>query len=234
MSILLTGGSGLLGQELHKHIEFLSPLRENGWDIKHDWKSIYAFRNRLNKVKLIVHCAAFTDLVRAEQEKELCYQTNVVGTRNIASLGIPLLYLSTEYVFDGTKGNYAEEDHPNPLNFYALTKLLGEYEARKAPRSVVVRCLFKPRPFKHEFACTDQHTSGDYVDKIAPEIAWAIKNFDRLPETIHIGTGRKSTYELARESRPDVKPCKVEDISSVRLPRDTSLNLTKWKEIRCK
>lgn len=236
--ILLTGGAGTLGTELKKYLKHhYSPSRKDlditsnpkSWDIV--GKEIIPEYLR-EAPSLIVHAAAFTDLVRAEKEKDLCYATNVLGTRNLASLGIPMLYISTEYVFDGTKGNYVEEDYANPLNFYALTKLLGEYEARKAPGSVVVRCLFKPRPFRHEFACTDQFTSGSYADQIAPEIAWAIQNFDKLPPTIHIGSGRKSTWELARESRPDVKPCKVGDIGTVRLPRDTSLNAEKWKELR--
>lgn len=235
--ILLTGGSGTLGTELRKHIEcYASPkekmditkpmLIENEWLITNPNFWI------MNPIpSLIIHCAAFTDLVRAEKERQLCYDTNVLGTRNLASLGIPMLYISTEYVFDGTKGDYSEDDYPNPQNFYALTKLLGEYESRRT-RSVVVRCLFKPRPFKHEFACVDQYTTGMYVDEMAKEIALAVKVFNSLPPTIHIGASKKSTFELARESRPDVKPCLVEDIKTVKLPRDTSLNCTLWERIK--
>jgi len=177
-----------------------------------------------------VHSAAYTDVAMAETERELCYQTNVIGTRNLASLGVPMLYISTEYVFDGEKGNYHEGDYPNPRNFYALTKLLGEYESRRT-RSVVVRCLFKPRPFEHACACVDQFTSGDYAEVIAKEIAVAIEKFNELPPTIHIGTGRKSTYDLAKQSR-EVIPITVESIGLVRLPRDTSLNTTLWESLK--
>jgi len=233
-NILLTGGSGLLGKKL-KHlleVNWYAPQRKN-FDITKpiiDHKS--PLGHCIKDFDLIVHCAAFTDLVRAETEKELCYQTNVIGTRNLASLGIPMLYISTEYVFDGEKGNYSEEDYPNPQNFYALTKLLGEFESRRT-RSVVLRCLFKARPFKHPAACDNQFTSGDYVDIIAPEIALAIKNFDALPPTIHIGTGRKSTFDLARQSR-DVKPISILDVKTVKLPKDTSLNCSKWESLKCK
>lgn len=227
--ILLTGGSGLLGQELQKHIECIAPTREqlnlNRNSIK--WLMANVDRN----FHLMVHCAAFTDLVRAEKEKELCYQTNVIGTRNLALLGIPMLYISTEYVFSGEKGDYKEDDFPEPQNFYALTKLLGEYESRRA-QSVVVRCLFKPSPFKHDSACVDQYTSGAYVDEIAKEIALAIKLFNKLPPTIHIGSGKRSTYELAKKSKPEVKPCKIEDIKTVKLPKDTSLNTALWERIK--
>lgn len=238
--ILLTGGSGVLGRELQKHIECIAPSKQelditseqNLTDFvrSYDFSGNSLFHNKNGSKDLIVHCAAYTDLVKAETEKELCYQTNVIGTRNLASLGIPMLYISTAYVFDGEKGDYSENDYPNPINFYSLTKLLGEYESRRT-RSVVVRCLFKPRPFEHASACIDQHTSGDYIDTIAKEIALAIKNFGRLPPTIHIGGERKSTFDLARQSR-DVKPISILDIKTVKLPRDTSLNTTKWKELK--
>ncbi len=221
--ILITGGTGRLGTELKKIIpDSITPSKET--------LDIAKLHSAILNVDLIVHCAAYTNVAMAETEKELCYKTNVVGTRNLASLGIPMLYISTEYVFDGEKGQYAESDYPNPRNFYALTKLLGEYESRRT-RSVVVRCLFKPRPFEHQAACVDQFTSGDYVDRMAMEIAKAIRIFDRLPPTIHIGFERKSTYELARETRPDVIPITVESIGIVRLPRDTSLCTDLWQSI---
>ena len=220
--ILLTGGSGVLGKELQKHIKCYAPSHER-LDITR--KIFYE-----DAPSLIIHAAAYTDVAKAEVEKDLCYQTNVIGTRNLASLGIPMLYISTEYVFDGEKGNYDEESYPNPRNFYSLTKLLGEYESRRT-KSCVVRCLFKPTPFEHVVACVDQFTSGDYVGRIAEELALAIQNFDKLPPTIHIGTGKKSTFELAIKSK-DVKPCLVEDIKTVKLPRDTSLNCAKWEAIK--
>lgn len=227
--IFLTGGSGVLGKELKKHMTFYSPTRF--WmDILNIGELVLESKVWEN-ISLIIHCAAFTDLVRAESEKDLCYKTNVIGTRNIANLGIPMIYISTEYVFDGTKGNYSEEDAPNPLNYYSLTKLLGEYEAlRNRAKTTVIRCLFKDRPFKHDQAPSDQFTSGDYVDVIARDIVRAVSIFDKLPEIIHIGGARKSTYELARGSR-NVKEIKLEDIKTVKLPRDTSLNCSKWKEL---
>jgi len=228
--ILLTGGSGLLGSELQKSLCFYAPTREVLDFVKDDLSVNGAFRNQLFEgVDLIVHAGAFTDVCGAETQKELCYQTNVIGTRNLASLGIPMLYISTEYVFDGEKGNYEENDYPNPQNFYSLTKTLGEAEASKG-NSVVVRCLFKPNPFEHPIACTDQWTSGDTIEIIGKEIVHAIRIFNKLPPIIHIGTGRKSTFELAQKTR-DVKPCLRSDLS-VRLPRDTSLNTRLWEKIK--
>ena len=219
--IILTGGSGLLGTELQKLVPCFAPSRQ----LVDITKPILP-----KKVDLIVHCAAYTDVAKAESERELCYQTNVIGTRRLASFGVPMLYISTEYVFDGEKGNYAESDYPNPRNFYALTKLLGEHESRRT-RSTVVRCLFKPRPFEHAAACVDQFSTGLYVDEMAKEIALAIKLFDNLPETVHIGGERISTFNLAKQSR-DVIPITIESIGLVRLPRDTSLRTDRWKKIK--
>lgn len=220
----------MLGQELQKHIDCFAPPHDR-FDITNEYSIRLSYPWALTPDTLIVHCAAHTHLVCAEIEKPICYETNVIGTRNLANLGIPMIYISTEYVFDGTKGNYAEEDYPNPINFYALTKLLGEYESRRT-KSVVIRTLFKPRPFKHEKACTDQFTSGAYVDEIAKEIALAVKNFNRLPPTIHIGSRKSSTYDLAKLSKSEVGACLIEDIKSVRLPRDTSLNCSKWNKLK--
>lgn len=230
MKILMTGGFGTLGTELRKHFDCVS-FKHSMIDIVNtdciDW-----LKSMITKDMLLVHCAAFTDLVRAENEKIFCYETNVIGTRNLANLGIPMIYISTEYVFDGQKGYYSEEDYPNPQNFYALTKLLGEYEClRNTAKSTVIRCLFKPRPFKHAQAIVDQFTSGDYVDVIAGELACAVRLFDKLPQILHIGGPRTTTYELAKRSRA-VRPIELSDVKTVKLPRDTSLNCSKWKRIK--
>lgn len=214
--ILLTGGSGLLGTELQKHIECYAP--------SHSEFDIIDAVELPSDVDLIVHCAAYTDVVKAEDERDKCYATNVIGTRNMARLELPIVYISTEYVFGGGKGNYAPWDTPDPVNFYSLTKLLGEGMCAFAPASLIIRCVFKPRPFEHPRACTDQWTSGDYVDVIAPMIADQINEWDgKDHHVIHIGTGRKSIYDLAKQTSPYVKPCLRSDIKSVKLPMDTSL-----------
>lgn len=240
--ILLTGGSGLLGQELLKLGDFVAPTHK---EMEIDWAGSVGgwFMRHKNKLPdLIVHCAAYTDVARAETEKKLCYDINVGGTENLIMQHIPMIYISTEYVFDGEKGNYTEEDVPNPRNFYALTKLLGEFETKPA-KAIVIRTTLKPRPFEHPAACIDQYTSGDYVDIIAKEIILIINNFNSIVKdeqnfpshcTIHIGTGRKSVFDLAKQTR-DVIPITIESVG-VKLPRDTSLDLTYWnklKEILC-
>lgn len=217
--ILLTGGSGLLGRELQRHIDCQAPSHKD-FDI---------LNPSAVDPELVVHCAAYTDVLGAEADPRRCFDLNVVGTKNMARW--PMVYISTEYVFDGTKGNYSEKDTPSPINNYSYSKYLGELEARKAPRFLIIRTLFKPRPFEHPRACIDQWTSGDYVDVIACLVGKAVNLFmeNKLEGVIHIGTGRKSTYDLAKQSR-NVAPVLRSSIP-VKLPRDTSLDLTRWISI---
>lgn len=80
---------------------------------------------------LVLHAAAWTDVDGAESDPAGAERVNVEGTRNVAALGAPIVYFSTDYVFDGTKGEpYVESDEPRPLSVYARTKLEGEREVR--------------------------------------------------------------------------------------------------------
>jgi dTDP-4-dehydrorhamnose reductase len=81
--------------------------------------------------ELVLHAAAWTDVDGAETHAEEARFVNVDGTRNVAALGAPVVYFSTDYVFDGTKGEpYVESDKPNPLSVYGQTKLAGEQQVR--------------------------------------------------------------------------------------------------------
>jgi dTDP-4-dehydrorhamnose reductase len=101
---------------------------------------------------VVVHTAAFADVEACETERRRAFEANVVGAGNVAEAsaraGSLMIYISTDYVFDGTKRRpYEEGDEPNPLNYYGLTKLEGEERVRRrAPRHLVVRTswLFGP------------------------------------------------------------------------------------------
>jgi dTDP-4-dehydrorhamnose reductase len=81
--------------------------------------------------RLVLHAAAWTDVDGAEAHPTEAERVNVHGTRNVISLGAPLVYFSTDYVFDGMKEwPYVETDEPNPLSVYGRTKLAGEREVR--------------------------------------------------------------------------------------------------------
>jgi dTDP-4-dehydrorhamnose reductase len=80
---------------------------------------------------VVLHAAAWTDVDGAEADPAGAARVNVEGTRNVAAVGAPVVYYSTDYVFDGSKGEpYVESDEPNPLSVYGQTKLEGEHELR--------------------------------------------------------------------------------------------------------
>ena len=93
---------------------------------------------------IIFHCAAYTAVDKAEDDEDNAYNINVTGTKNIvdASLEInsTIIYMSTDYVFDGTKeGYYTEEDEVNPKSVYGKTKYLGEEEVRRNKKHFITR-----------------------------------------------------------------------------------------------
>ena len=96
------------------------------------------------KPEYIFHCAAYTAVDKAEESQDLAYKINVEGTRNLSqaarNVGAKFLYVSTDYVFDGTnKETYNPEDKTNPKSIYGKTKLMGELEALKNEKTFVVR-----------------------------------------------------------------------------------------------
>ena len=100
------------------------------------------------------------------------------------------------------------------------------------PHYHIIRTSFKPRPFEHPKAAQDMWTSADYVDVIAKELALAITHYRLLPSVIHIATERKSVFALAKLTNPKAEPIKRADIKSVTLPKDTSLDISVWRELK--
>lgn len=226
-NIVITGGNGFLATELKKILK-ATYLTRKDMDITNEME-VASFFYDLNP-DLVVHLAGLTDVNMGDCSKEAFYRVNVLGTRNVAKYSPKLMYWSTEYVFDGIRGYYNELDHPNPLNFYGLSKLLGEYEARNCPNSVVLRTAMKPRPYKHPVVPEGMYSSGGYVDDMAKEYKLAIEHFDELPPTIHVGLQRKLLYDLARETR-EVGYCDPKTLP-VRLPLDSSLDCGLWNRFK--
>lgn len=147
MRIIVTGAKGQLGSDV---IQRLSEIGAEaiGADIDRlditDEKAVDLFFKE-SHADGVIHCAAYTNVDLAESQKEICRKINADGTRNIAAAcekyGMKLLYLSTDYVFDGRGSEPFETDSPKaPCNFYGKTKLEGETEAaRLCKRLFIVR-----------------------------------------------------------------------------------------------
>lgn len=133
MKVLVTGVKGQLGYDVVKELEKrgYQPIGVDRDEM--DLMDNAAIRSVIRNLKpeAIIHCAAYTAVDKAEEEVELCYQINAESVKVIAEcakeLDIKLIYISTDYVFDGTKeGEYTETDIPNPINVYGASKLKGE------------------------------------------------------------------------------------------------------------
>lgn len=107
-----------------------------GTPIKFDVSDKKAIERIFKKIKpkAVVHAAALTNVDRCESEKELAWKVNVKGTESVATASEKhqafLVYVSTDYVFDGEKGMYEENEKPTPINYYGFTKLKGEESVR--------------------------------------------------------------------------------------------------------
>jgi len=232
--ILLTGGSGRLGTELRALLPgIVAPPRAELDVTRPD--TIEAALERYRPA-LVVHAAAYTNVAEAEVDRRSCWQVNVEGTRNLVralvSRGIKLVHISTDYVFDGTRGGYREDDPVGPVrNFYALSKLVAEEVVRVLDRHLIVRTSFRPREWPYPVAFADVYTSQDYVDVVAPKIALLLQRCDEVQyHTLHVATERKSVYELARRRKPDVVAGSKRD-AKVQLPDDISLDISRWTEL---
>ena len=231
--ILLTGGSGRLGTELQELLPDVAAPPRDELELTQP-KSVAAALAKY-KPTVVVHAAAYTDVRGAETDRARCWAVNVEGTRNLVkALGdVPLVYISTDYVFYGDTGAYTEDAPVGPVrNYYALSKLVAEEIARVAPRHLVIRTSFRPREWPYPTAFADVYTSQDYVDVIAPEIALAIRHLDAIPFfTLHIATERKSVFDLARRRSDTVAPGS-KAAAGVDLPDDISLATDRWRELR--
>jgi dTDP-4-dehydrorhamnose reductase len=114
---------------------------------------------------LVLHAAAWTDVDGAEADPQGAAAVNVGGTANVAALGVPLVYFSSDYVFDGRKGSpYVESDGPNPLSAYGRSKLHGE--AAAGERAWIVRSSWLFGPTGHNFLRTMLRL-GEERDEVA-------------------------------------------------------------------
>ena len=145
--ILLTGGTGQVGeavlrQAAEQGLEIFAPNRA-----QMDLTNVQSITDMVasRQWSAVINCAAYTAVDRAETEAALAEQVNAVAPATFAAetakLDIPIIHVSTDYVFDGTKGSpYTEEDEVNPLGVYGRTKEMGEAAVRKLnPRHVIIR-----------------------------------------------------------------------------------------------
>lgn len=147
MKFFITGVNGQLGYDVKRELlergytDILAPTR-----VDLDITNEDAVKKMIREYRpsVIFHCAAYTAVDKAEEEQEKCYQVNVLGTKYLTEaakeMDAKIIYISTDYVFDGTKeGIYQIEDKVNPVNYYGKTKYLGENFIREYDNHIIVR-----------------------------------------------------------------------------------------------
>lgn len=168
---MITGIKGQLGTELSKLLDE-KQLQYDGFDAKdlditdRDWVS-----KKVNELKpeVIFHCAAYTSVDNAEDDgKDINWKVNVNGTKNVADaaaeVGATLVYISTDYVFDGTnEGQYNVDDATNPQNEYGLAKLAGELAVKSASENYyIIRTSWVFGEFGKNFVFTMQNLAESH------------------------------------------------------------------------
>lgn len=135
--VLITGASGTVGS----YVDFGTKLDRRALDVT-DLKEVERVFNA-HKPKVIIHLAAETDVERCERDPEYAYLANGIGTWNVAmvakKIGAKVVYVSTVYVFDGTKdGPYLETDEPSAPNYYGRSKHMGEVVVQGILRDYII------------------------------------------------------------------------------------------------
>lgn len=260
--ILITGGNGQLGTELRyllqeQELEFVATDAQE-LDIT-DAQATMTYIKELAP-ELIYHCAAYTAVDKAEAEgKEVDEQVNVEGTRNVAlaakAVGATVVYISTDYVFDGTKkdGEYQVDDTPNPQNEYGRTKLLGEQAIQEIlEQYYIIRTSWVFGKYGHNFVFTmqklaeardtltvvnDQFGRPTWTRTLAEFMTFVVAK--KAPFGVyHLSNdGVCSWYDFAKEILKDTKNVKVLPVTSAEFPQEAKrpqysvMDLSKAKEL---
>lgn len=187
MKALITGGRGLLGQELASILPNATTYDHNSLDITDESQIWHALTSR--RVDVVFHCAGATNVDACEKDPAGARRVNAVGARTVASvcasLGIYLMTVSTDYVLSGKPGvPLTEEANPRPLSVYAKTKLEGENAVQAVnPNAAIVRTSWLYGNWRETFVdrvlmkgaarepmsiSSDQVSSPTWVRELAP------------------------------------------------------------------
>tara|TARA_B100002052_G_C15873047_1_gene595625 strand:+ start:63 stop:794 length:732 start_codon:yes stop_codon:yes gene_type:complete len=229
--ILFTGSNGRFGivfKKINNSKKYLYPTKKQ-LDITNP-RSISKYFKK-NKPKLVVHCAALSrpmDIHEKNIEKSII--TNIIGTSNLviecAKKKIKIVYLSTSYVYPGTKGNYDENADLKPINNYAWSKLGGECSVKMYKNSLILRVCMTERPFVHKYAFTNFKTNFIFHDQIA-RILPKLFNYKGI---INIGGNIRTVYNFVKKYNPKIKGKKLQRKNSL-LRLNSSMNIKKLKKI---
>ena len=258
MRILVLGKNGQLGRSIHKLVNTDTKIDNNqhsndfifidreGLDLSSE-SNIGHYFDSNDKFDIIINCAAYTQVDKAEQEVELANQINHLAVKQLASIAnkqqAKLIHISTDYVFDGESDKpYTETDTPNPINVYGKTKLAGEktLQAVMPMNAIIIRTSWLYSEYGNNFVSTmlrlgeergeisvvnDQIGSPTYATDLAKILLHIIKTkeFKEMGQVAQIyhysNKGKCSWHEFAKEIFKIVEvSCKVNPIATQQYP----------------
>ena len=253
MKIIVTGVKGQLGYDVVRELKSRKYNDVLGIDIEDldiiNQKQVEVFMNH-HKPNVIIHCAAYTAVDHAEDNKDTCFNVNINGTKYLVEQAkkhqAKFVYISTDYVFDGNKKQpYEIFDHVNPQSVYGLSKYLGEVETRKYDKHYIIRIAWVFGKNGNNFVKTMLRLGKerDTLSVVDDQFGSPTYTFDLsrllvdLIETNNYGTyhatneGECSWFEFAREIfnqakiEIDLKPIKSSQYpTKAKRPQNSKLN----------
>jgi len=231
-SILISGGDGSFAKALKKvnqKFKLYTPNKKN-LDVT-SYSSIEKYLKN-KKINYFIHAAALTNPMIQHREKvEKSILTNIIGSSNVAlccyKKKIKLIYISTNFVYEGRIGNYSEKDALLPVNEYGWSKLGGECPAHIYKNSLILRICMNDDIFPHKVAYSNYLTS--FIKKTDAAII-TLKLLDQKG-IINVGGKSQSAYNFAKKLNNKVKKNKVNLKKKKLLGKNTSININKLKMI---
>lgn len=240
--ILLTGGSGNLGRAvlcsgLFKNI--LAPSHSE-LDITkpEDVKSFF----EEHKPDTVIHAAAVVKMAQADKDA-LRVETNIIGTANLVhevlkirekGEDVRFIYISTDGVYEGIRGNYREIDETIPYNNYGWAKLAGECAVKALSNYCIIRTsFFDPENIPFDTAATDMYSSKMPVSELPKAILTLLSS--TFKGIVNVGDERRSHYDRYKEAKKSIKPSTFQEITKdlgFKMAKDASLDVTLWKKIK--
>ena len=154
---------------------------------------------------------------------------NIIGTCNVVKIckkyNIKLVYFSTGYVYEGTKGNYKEEDPVKPFNNYGLSKLAGECAVQMYKNSLILRITMTEKPFAYKKAYTNLKTNFMFHEDLVNYLPKLINKRG----IINVGGKPQSVFKFARQFNKKVKAIKASRF--VKLPLNQTMNISLLKKL---
>lgn len=243
MNILVTGSNGQLGNEIrnlaHQHTAhqyFFTDVQE--LDIT-DTEAVFGFVET-NHIDFIINCAAYTNVDKAEADEATAQRINAYAVQNLARTKLPIIHVSTDYVFDGSTCTPYTEDLPTaPQTAYGRTKLEGERLLLQSNlKAIILRTAWLYSSYGNNFVKTmlnlfankerisvvfDQIGTPTYAADLAQMIFRIVESEERLPGIYHFtNEGVCSWYDFATEiKRQTNSTCEVLPILSSEYPSKT-------------